>query len=417
MAGFGRLVSSSSYNHFLNARCLLTCSYQFISSKSKKRLENNLFPNKPKRPLTPFFKYMKVMRPSIVNEFPEYKSIQIVKVLSERWASEDPEYKFKLNQEYDTEYKEYMMKIIEYEKTITPEQRENYMIIKNTIKKKEHKSDVTLLGKPKRPPSAFILYMLSQMKVQKPAIKNKEYLKQLSIEWNAMNEQDKQQFIDQARKLMDQYNKEKVEWNQNMIKESYKDNSCEQSFEEITCPTQSQKKVINTTLIPLEVFNNNIVGWGTKIPNSSIDTSTYEYFIGQNSLIYKYLLTRSQLHHNLYSISTYMVKSNVIKNDLITHAHENYLLKIDKCKNATLVNYLPRNSKKTLSDPNTLINNVKVHISKSEEQNEKLEFYMKILENLTKNWDTTYKNEETETTNDICPCVIMSNGNVNADKH
>lgn len=157
------------------------------------------------------------------------------------------------------------------------------------------------------------------------------------------------------------------------------------------CPSQSHKKIINTTLIPIEVFNNNIVGWGTEIPDSSIDIATYKYFIGQNSIIYKYLLKHSQLHHNLYFISTYMVKSNVIKNDLKTHAHENYLLKIDKSKNAALVHYLPNNSNKTLSDPNTFMNNVKVHISKSEEQNEKLQFHTKILKNLTKNWDTVKK--------------------------
>lgn len=56
-------------------------------------------------------------------------------------------------------------------------------------------------------------------------------MKQLSIQWNTMNERDKQQFIDQAGKLMDQYNKEKVEWNQNKIKESHKSDSHEQFFD------------------------------------------------------------------------------------------------------------------------------------------------------------------------------------------
>lgn len=37
-----------------------------------------------------------------------------------------------------------------------------------------------------------------------------------------MNEQDKKQFVDQATELMNQYNKQKMEWNQNMIKEVYK---------------------------------------------------------------------------------------------------------------------------------------------------------------------------------------------------
>ncbi|XP_035738719.1 upstream-binding factor 1-like protein 1 [Vespa mandarinia] len=219
MAGFGRFVSHGSCSHFLNARSSLTSSCQFISTKTKKSLERDLFPDKPKRPLTPFFKYMKIMRPSIVNEFPEYKSAKIVKEISARWALEDPEYKFKLNKEYDTEYKEYMMKVIEYEKSITPEQREQYMLIKKMSDKKKEYKDVKLFAKPKKPPSAFILYMVSMMKTKNSTIKNKEYVKQLSIQWKAMNEQDKKQFMNQAVKLMDQYNKEKEEWNQKITKE------------------------------------------------------------------------------------------------------------------------------------------------------------------------------------------------------
>ncbi|XP_047361823.1 transcription factor A, mitochondrial [Vespa velutina] len=265
MAGFGRFVSHGSCSHFLNARSSLTSSCQFISTKTKKNLERDLFPNKPRKPLTPFFKYMKIMRPSIVNEFPEYKSTKIVKEISARWALEDPEYKFKLNKEYDTEYKEYMMKVIEYEKSITPEQREQHFIFQ----------DGKLLGKPKRPPSAFILYMLNMIKTNNSITKNKEYIKQLSIQWKAMNEQD---------------------------------------------------------------------------------------------------------------------KKHVIKNDLMTHPHENYLLNIDKCKNAAaLIDYLPSNNNKILSDPDAIMNNVKVHISKSEKQNEKLEFNVKTLKHLTKNWDTVKK--------------------------
>lgn len=111
--------------------------------KARKNLESQFFPNKPKRPLTPFFKYMKAIRPSIVNEFPKYKSTEIVKEISARWAVEDPEYKFKLNKEYDTEYKEYMVKVIEYEKTLTPEQREKYMMTKKSYDKKREMKEVS----------------------------------------------------------------------------------------------------------------------------------------------------------------------------------------------------------------------------------------------------------------------------------
>lgn len=157
------------------------------------------------------------------------------------------------------------------------------------------------------------------------------------------------------------------------------------------CPTQSHKKVINATLIPTKIFNKNIVGRGTEISDCSINISTYEYFTGQKSIIYKYLLSCSQPHHNLYSISIYMIKPNVIKKVLMTHTHEKYLLKTKNYKNVALEDHLLSNNKKILSDPDTIMNNVKEHISKSEEENEKLEFNMKTLKNLTKNWNTVKK--------------------------
>lgn len=157
------------------------------------------------------------------------------------------------------------------------------------------------------------------------------------------------------------------------------------------CPTQSHKKVINTALIPSKIFDKNIVGRGTEIFNCSIDISTYEYFTGQKSIIYKYLLSCSQPRHNLYSISIYMVKPDVIKKDSMTHTHEKYLLKTKKYKDAALEDHLLNNNNKILSDPDTIMNNVKEHISKSEEENEKIEFNMKTLKNLTKNWNTVKK--------------------------
>ncbi|KAI4502825.1 hypothetical protein M0802_001869 [Mischocyttarus mexicanus] len=188
MAGFGRLVSPGSCTNFFNSRCLSVNSYQFLSSKTKKFVENSLFPNKPKRPLTPFFRYMKEIRPRITSEYPGHKSSDIVKLISQRWATEDPGYKFKLNKEYDIEYKEYMNKIVEYEKTITPEQREHYIMTKRNINKKKDKP---------------------------------EFLKMLSIQWKNLNEQDKKPFLDQAASLMEQHNKEKIEWEKKVIKESY----------------------------------------------------------------------------------------------------------------------------------------------------------------------------------------------------
>lgn len=153
------------------------------------------------------------------------------------------------------------------------------------------------------------------------------------------------------------------------------------------CPTLSNKKAVSITLIPSKVFNNNIVGRGTEIPDSLTNISTY--ITGRNSIIYEHLSNLSGLR-NLSSTSTYMIKLKFITNDLTKHANKKNLLKIDKCENADLVDYLPINNNKILSDPNIIMNNMKIHL-KSEERNEKFKFDMKKLNNFIKNWDTVKK--------------------------
>lgn len=43
-----------------------------------------------KRPLNPYFQFMKLERPKIVKEFPDITAAQVVKILKERYEKLDP---------------------------------------------------------------------------------------------------------------------------------------------------------------------------------------------------------------------------------------------------------------------------------------------------------------------------------------
>lgn len=193
--------------------------------KSKKSIEENIFPNKPKKPLTPFFKYLKIMRPYTINEFPQIKVTEVVKKISEKWATEDPDYKLKLHQEYDMEYKEYMKKVMEFEKSITPEQRQKFLALEDKLKieidKVKRKQDLQQLGKPKKGPSAFLLYANERMKERKSDTSTKEFIRNISSQWRDLSEEDKKPYYIQAARLMEEYNKKKTEWEQRMIHNGY----------------------------------------------------------------------------------------------------------------------------------------------------------------------------------------------------
>ncbi|KAK2586896.1 hypothetical protein KPH14_009833 [Odynerus spinipes] len=365
MAGCGRLFVPVGSINLLNTRCWFINSCQHISMRTKKSIEENLLPKKPKKPLTPFFKYLQIMRPDIITEFPQYKTTEIVKKISEKWVTEDPGYKLKLHQEYDTEYKEYMKKILEYEKSITPEQRAELLVIEEKIRaeaeKAARKRNLESLGKPKKPPSAFLLFIKEMIKTKENDCSIQDFIKGLSSQWKTMSEEDRKKYCIDASKLMDVYLKQKTEWEQNMIQKGHEG------------------------VISHKEFSSTAVGRSTDVPDSSINTSSHESFIGQNLVVYEHLLSHSQNYYNLYSTVSCVTKPNFIKKDLMTYVNENDLLKVDKCsKNSALTDYLQT----ILSRTNTITENIKKHIPKSdEEDNNKSGFCARTLKRLANDPD------------------------------
>lgn len=191
----------------------------------KKELEEVIGKNKPKKPLTPFFKYLQIMRPNIIAKFPHYNTTEVVKLISQQWAEETAEYKQELHKKYNVEHKEYINKLIEYEKTLTSEDKSKLLALKYKVEAREeklkHKKYLKSLGKPSKPATAFLLYVKQMMKTKENDTPCKVYMQYISSQWKNMTEVDKKQFVDEASQLMEKYREEKVNWMNKMIKEGH----------------------------------------------------------------------------------------------------------------------------------------------------------------------------------------------------
>lgn len=95
-------------------------------------------PPKPKRPLTPFFRFLGENRQKLQKEKPDLKLVEIVKELSKQWATTDEATRKRYSAAYLKEYAIYQQARLKYDIDITPEQKAALKEIKeDKIKSRE----------------------------------------------------------------------------------------------------------------------------------------------------------------------------------------------------------------------------------------------------------------------------------------
>lgn len=103
---------------------------------STKPIEEQLdLPARPKRPLTPFFRFRQLFTPVIKAEKPKIKFSEISRELSKRWAEADESLKQKLTLEYDIDRVNFFQKIVNHEDNISEEKLFEIKLARQYIKK------------------------------------------------------------------------------------------------------------------------------------------------------------------------------------------------------------------------------------------------------------------------------------------
>jgi transcription factor A len=81
------------------------------------------FPSRPKKPLTPYFRFLSENRARISKENPQLKPLEVVVQCAKEYKQIDVDKLAKYTAEFNNEQQSYVQKLAEYNSKLTEEQR------------------------------------------------------------------------------------------------------------------------------------------------------------------------------------------------------------------------------------------------------------------------------------------------------
>ncbi|KAJ6648937.1 Transcription factor A, mitochondrial [Pseudolycoriella hygida] len=182
-------------------------------------------PPKPKRPLMPFFLYMKDIRQSTKISKETLTTHEILRIIGEKWRSLDASTKEKYSEEFCREIAAYSEQLSEYKKQLA---KEDLLKIqearKNIAKEKEKRKTIRILrreaialDKPKLPDAQFLRF-LEAVPDRQPDEAYIKYLRRKAAEWKCLSESEKQVYKEQQANALKDYRMKMLEWKGKMIR-------------------------------------------------------------------------------------------------------------------------------------------------------------------------------------------------------
>lgn len=104
-------------------RIAASCQIHSSNALSASLEEKLGLPARPKKPLTPFFRYLSENRTKLQTANPQLKPIEVVKLCAKQYATVDPSVKTKYQDEYIKDQEEYIRKRTVYDNKLTDEQK------------------------------------------------------------------------------------------------------------------------------------------------------------------------------------------------------------------------------------------------------------------------------------------------------
>lgn len=221
-------LSKAGFFGSLLSRCrpsiVLAASFNTPSAGLKTLEEQVGLPPRPKKPLTPYFRFMVDMRSKMLAEEPTIKTIEAVRSISRKWKTVDPNLKQRLEEEYKKEKQIYVEKRARYDAKITDYHRSEMKKLKDEKAKvkerKQLRQRVKDLGRPKRPASAFLRYINQQRIINPylPPVTYREWYQTCIDRWGKLSPNEKEEFFKEAAVEFEKYRKDITMWEEKMVR-------------------------------------------------------------------------------------------------------------------------------------------------------------------------------------------------------
>ncbi|XP_012278210.1 transcription factor A, mitochondrial [Orussus abietinus] len=202
-------------------------SQRFITIKDKKILKKLGIPIPPKKPANSYLLFIQDHKDKYYKSSEGMKYTDFVKKVAQEWAQIDEAEKKNMQKEYEKRMNDYINELLEYDKSITEEQRN--LVEKEKKKAEQRHNQIVLkkkleeLGRPKKPISAFGLYIMDHMKKENISGNLKKVMLEVGNKWKILSTDEKKMYTDKYKKLWNEYQHTLLEWEKQMIKLGYTD--------------------------------------------------------------------------------------------------------------------------------------------------------------------------------------------------
>ncbi|XP_046990464.1 transcription factor A, mitochondrial [Schistocerca americana] len=188
----------------------------------KQSVEEKLgLPPRPKKPLTPYFRFMQQIRPSIIQKNPQAKATDIVKMVAAEWEKADQGVRDSLQRKFHEEMMEYAEEYTHYQNKLTDKQRQALREAKDQKVREKRKKLIQKkmqeMGKPKRPMTGFVRFMYEQ-KDKRGSLPFREWQAKVAEEWQQLPDNEKEEYSKKSQRDLADYQERLQEWEERMIR-------------------------------------------------------------------------------------------------------------------------------------------------------------------------------------------------------
>ncbi|XP_006209150.1 transcription factor A, mitochondrial [Vicugna pacos] len=174
----------------------------------------------PKKPMTSYVRFSKEQLPLFKAQNPDAKNSELIKKIAELWR-ELPDSEKKIYEDaYRADWQAYKEEINRIQEQLTPSQVVSLEkeIMQKRLKKKAliKKRELTMLGKPKRPRSAYNIFIAERFQEAKDGTSQVK-LKTVNENWKNLSSSQKQVYIQLAKDDKIRYYNEMKSWEEQMV--------------------------------------------------------------------------------------------------------------------------------------------------------------------------------------------------------
>ncbi|XP_065219730.1 uncharacterized protein LOC135845191 [Planococcus citri] len=182
-------------------------------------------PSKPKKPLSTFFRYINLIEPEVIQQHPNAKRTEIVKIAAEKFKTLSAESLLPLQNAYSNDMELYKKEMEAYTANLTDEQKKVLeqlkAVDKKNMQRRQLKKDFKEANKPKRPLNAYMLFAQKRRTEIGPVANVAEFTVKIGGEWKNLSEQERNKYVDESKKLLKKYETEISNWKASLENTEY----------------------------------------------------------------------------------------------------------------------------------------------------------------------------------------------------